>query len=718
MNPKPSRSRPSRILHSAFCILHCAFCLTAFAGDKVIKNGDTLVFMGDSITQFGKDTEAGYLRLVVRGLEANGVRVTWHGAGISGNTSAQMRARFQKDVIDRKPQVVTILAGVNDCLGGWPEKTASTPDDVSAMADMAIEAGITPVLLSPTGGAVETFPQPLLDYVAAVRDMAKAKGVPYGATHEALRAYVENPVNPAISLIGYPWKACSDGLHMDIVGNRIIAREIMKALGFGSPEEVAKTEAAWNAIPGIVQFHPCVKVTKAEYEAVKAAARREGKSLAAYHADLFARGVEIMKANPAQVKPTDGADVEFSVSPYANLVTYDTLLDCGRAMAGHDSLPKMLNYATLAAIHELPPATEADIPKEPVRAVDASVFAKSVAFTVSGYTGSSTLKDFPVAVRLADGSPAVFRYADMADASRGAELRFADGAGRSLSYEIERWNPGGESLIWVRIPSLAKGTKFTMHYGGRPGDVVEPRSTWSAGYVGVWHMAEEGGVVADSTPNGLDAVPKGNAASKQVAADGVLGKARVNSTSSHTYSGQAVLQVDDSTPLNVGGDFTVSGWVRMTAAASGKGLARIFCRNRNFISAPDWQLYITGYDVLNVQVGKDATASGAIPSAENAWVHIAGVFDGTNFTAYANGEKVFGAAVPPVTDSDHPLVFGSNDRRSWQGHFTGLFDEFRLRDAASSADWVKAEYDQASPGFLTTNVNDIVMPPVAFLRQM
>ena len=121
------------------------------------------------------------------------------------------------------------------------------------------------------------------------------------------------------------------------------------------------------------------------------------------------------------------------------------------------------------------------------------------------------------------------------------------------------------------------------------------------------------------------------------------------------------------------------------------------------MSAPDWQLYITGYDVLNVQVGKDAAASGAIPSAENAWVYIAGVFDGTNFTAYANGEKVFGATFPPVTDSDHPLVFGSNDRRSWQGHFTGLFDEFRLRDAASSADWIKAEYDQAKPGFLTSS---------------
>ena len=32
-----------------------------------------------------------------------------------------------------------------------------------------------------------------------------------------------------------------------------------------------------------------------------------------------------------------------------------------------------------------------------------------------------------------------------------------------------------------------------------------------------------------------------------------------------------------------------------------------------------------GYDILNIQVGKDAAVSGAIPSGENAWVYIAGV---------------------------------------------------------------------------------------------
>ena len=84
----------------------------------------------------------------------------------------------------------------------------------------------------------------------------------------------------------------------------------------------------------------------------------------------------------------------------------------------------------------------------------------------------------------------------------------------------------------------------------------------------------------------------------------------------------------------------------------------------------------------------------------NTWVHVAGVFNGTTFTAYANGEKVFEQTIAAVQDTNNKLVFGAYDKDCWQGHFIGNFDEFRLRDAVSSADWVKAEYAQSSASFL------------------
>ena len=97
-----------------------------------------------------------------------------------------------------------------------------------------------------------------------------------------------------------------------------------------------------------------------------------------------------------------------------------------------------------------------------------------------------------------------------------------------------------------------------------------------------------------------------------------------------------------------------------------------------------------------------------------------GVFDGTTLTAYANGAKVFEQTIAAVQDTNDKLVFGAYDKDCWQGHFIGLFDEFRLRDAVSSADWVKAEYDQASASFLSAGpATDVTggarRPRVAFL---
>ncbi len=685
------------------CIVHCALCVSivlAQGGEKVIKNGDTLVFMGDSITQFGKNTVDGYLHLVVQGLAANGINVTWHGVGISGQTAVQMKNRFKADVLDKHPNVVTIFAGVNDCAFGWPGNTGSTPDDVAAMADMAIQAGITPVLLSPTCVSGENFRQNVHDYAAAVKDIALTKDVPYAATYEAFRAYLDDPVNPVINIYGR--RATSDGTHMDVVGNRILAREVLKAFGF-DPAELGKAEAAWRANAPFIEFHPVVKVTEAEYMAVKAAAGRTGMSLGEYHKFLFYHGIDLMKRQPAKVSASSGATIALSTTPHVTLITYDQMLDCGRAMPDHDSLPSIAGYAMLAAVHELPAAAEADLPKEPDQNVDTSAFAKAIEFTCSGYTGASMLTNFPVAVRLADDSPAGFNYADMANSANGNEVRFADDAGRSLPYEIESWNPKGASLVWVKIPALAKETKFTMYYGGRPMDTVQSHWTWAAGFVGVWHMAEDSGTVADSV-NGIDALPEGVAASKQASEEGVFGKARVNSSDDRAYHGQALLKVADSTLLDVGDDFTFSGWVKMTAPATAEGLARIASRNRGSDYAPDWELAIIGYDTLNGYAGSIMPVSGTIPSVGNNWVHIAGVFNGTNLTAYANGEKVFEAPIAAVKDSNNKLAFGAKDRTMVRGHFTGLFDEFRLRDAASSADWIKAEYDQAQPGFLTVEV--------------
>ena len=86
----------------------------ALHAEILVKDGQKVAFMGDSITQGGWGSPGGYVRLVVAGLEANGVKVTPIPAGISGHKSDQMLARLKKDALDKQPDWMTLSCGVND----------------------------------------------------------------------------------------------------------------------------------------------------------------------------------------------------------------------------------------------------------------------------------------------------------------------------------------------------------------------------------------------------------------------------------------------------------------------------------------------------------------------------------------------------------------------------------------------------------------------------
>ena len=85
-----------------------------------------------------------------------------------------------------------------------------------------------------------------------------------------------------------------------------------------------------------------------------------------------------------------------------------------------------------------------------------ATYAHSLTVKFPGYTGSATLTNFPVLVRL----PAGFDYASCQ--AGGADLRFAAADGELLDSEIDTWNPSGESLVCVRVPQLMSGA-FRFH---------------------------------------------------------------------------------------------------------------------------------------------------------------------------------------------------------------------------------------------------------------
>lgn len=77
------------------------------------------LFQGDSITDAGRDDYenprsmgAGYVHMLEDELIRNGHEV--YNCGISGNRVTDLLARWKKDCLNLKPDVLTILVGVND----------------------------------------------------------------------------------------------------------------------------------------------------------------------------------------------------------------------------------------------------------------------------------------------------------------------------------------------------------------------------------------------------------------------------------------------------------------------------------------------------------------------------------------------------------------------------------------------------------------------------
>jgi lysophospholipase L1-like esterase len=161
-----------------------------------------VVFMGDSITQ-------GWVHNGVPPEPADAAK-DWVNRGISGQTTPQMLIRFRPDVIDLKPSVVVILAGINDIAGNTgPMTLEETEGNLASMAELAAAHGIKVVMCSimpafdfPWRPGLEPAPK-----VIAVNTWMKA----YAAEHGFV--YVDYHSAMVDSRGGLPKTLSNDGVH-------------------------------------------------------------------------------------------------------------------------------------------------------------------------------------------------------------------------------------------------------------------------------------------------------------------------------------------------------------------------------------------------------------------------------------------------------------------------------------------------------------------------
>ena len=347
-----------------------------------------------------------------------------------------------------------------------------------------------------------------------------------------------------------------------------------------------------------------------------------------------------------------------------------------------------------------------------------------VAFT-NAFSDATTLQNFPVLVRVSTNGVPGFLYTDCL-VENGGDLRFADAEGNLLSSEVDTWNTNGESLVWVKVPSLSTNTTFTAYYGCiLPGDVT-PSDVWSQDYVGVWHLGESTLPLRESS--GVSTSFSYSYNSKEtLGVSGAVGGA-VDFSVGDAHSR---LRADDDDDLDGFTDCTFEVWTKQDAQPT-RSSGIVTKRNSSKV---DCAYYIynnysttaakLGRNIFTVTTdGTDQTVSYPIGSGHNMtpvwgeWCHQAFVRDASGTQkayGYVNGanKKTGAAQTGAIHASAEPLWLGNFNGGS--AGFQGLIDELRISRVVRSQTWLKASHDTvavrnfASCGSATENIRGTIL---------
>jgi lysophospholipase L1-like esterase len=234
------------------------------------KTGDKIAFLGDSITAFGNRIPGGYLHLVADGLDKEGVKIVIIPAGVSGNTSKDMLARLDRDVLSKKPQWMTLSCGVNDVwhgMNGVPLDAYKT--NITSIVDQAQAAK-------------------LAAYNDFLRSLAAARKLPLtdlnAAEHAELAAMAkEAPLKGNVLTI--------DGVHPNGLGNEMMAGGVLEAFGVPATD-VAKFLPDWRKLPDTCDIVAKTSTNADELRALQKMAAAQNESVEQYFGAVLKDAVQ------------------------------------------------------------------------------------------------------------------------------------------------------------------------------------------------------------------------------------------------------------------------------------------------------------------------------------------------------------------------------------------------------------------------------------------
>ena len=323
-----------------------------------------------------------------------------------------------------------------------------------------------------------------------------------------------------------------------------------------------------------------------------------------------------------------------------------------------------------------------------------------ISLRADGYTGENPVANFPALVRLSEGVGG-FSYRKLTDEGATAgDIHFQDASGNELPFDVDTWNPDGESLFWVKLPLLSKGAKIFLVYGVEytPGtDADELRTSVWSGQTGVWHLDYDStvnfGNSAQTAKTTLRAWQNGTTYKDE---NGIVGVSRRISTGGQGGTGGNAIVASNSDLLDLGDNFTVSAWIKYPKDQV-PGWDRIISRKNAYNSNDGWEITTASGNPSNIDVrGGSQTSGGAgffsSPLNDGNWHYVTAVYNDASVSLYENGVYRLAVDIGKASNNDYALSFGNNASQN-EVPFKGWLDEIRLGAGSLSADRIKADYE-------------------------
>jgi len=193
---------------------------------------DVTVFIGDSVTDCGREIEPpygdGYVREIVRSKDVPGAIIN---VGTSGHRLIDLEKRWQVDVLDHNPTMLSIAIGVNDTWRRYDDNDITPVEDFRSryhrlLTQTRLACNPQFVLCEPflltVNDEMIKWREDLNPKIDVVHEMAQEFGavlVPYDSHFNSLAA--------TMSMVDL----AEDGIHPTVFGHQELARLWLSTVG-------------------------------------------------------------------------------------------------------------------------------------------------------------------------------------------------------------------------------------------------------------------------------------------------------------------------------------------------------------------------------------------------------------------------------------------------------------------------------------------------------